>query len=441
MKLPRLVAAACLGTSLHAQGIAGTWQGTVTPGGTAFRQIFEFMRADTGWKTLYFSLDEASDTVIATSTILQGRSLKLVIPAYLGSPTGESYEGSLAADGRTLTGTLIRPPNFRYPLTLHRVGSHERWTVPSHVIRFVRVDTNVTLEVLDWGGTGRPIVFLAGLGYTAHVFDAFAPNFIQKYHVYGITRRGFGASSAPAFTRANYLADRLGDDVLAVIDSLGLRRPVLVGHSIGGEELSSIGSRHPDEVAGLIYLDGGFTYAYYDRSRSRGELRFDGRDLIEQLQQLQSNGLRPSELRALVRVVHDSTLPRFEKDLEQLAKALPALPPGPDNRPPPDTTPTAASAIEDAEEEYTNIPVPILAIYALPHKAPVGPGADSATAAMIRARWARLDSTAAADVIAFENGIPTAHVVRIPNATHFVFRSNAADVLREMNAFLSGLPQ
>ena len=40
---------------------------------------------------------------------------------------------------------------------------------------------------------------------------------------------------------------------------------------------------------------------------------------------------------------------------------------------------------------------------------------------------------------AFETGLPTAHVVRIPRANHYVFLSNEADVLREMDAFLGGL--
>jgi hypothetical protein len=52
-----------------------------------------------------------------------------------------------------------------------------------------------------------------------------------SYHVYGITRRGYGASSAP---ESGCAADCLGDDVLAVIDALKLNRPVLAGHSIGG---------------------------------------------------------------------------------------------------------------------------------------------------------------------------------------------------------------
>jgi pimeloyl-ACP methyl ester carboxylesterase len=50
------------------------------------------------------------------------------------------------------------------------------WHDPSsHSIRFVPVDKAVRVEVLDWGGTGRPLVLLAGLGNTAHVYDDIAP--------------------------------------------------------------------------------------------------------------------------------------------------------------------------------------------------------------------------------------------------------------------------
>jgi len=68
------------------------------------------------------------------------------------------------------------------------------WQDPSpHHIQFVNVQENVKLEVLDWGGSGRAIIFLPGLGNTAHVFDDFAPKLTGAFHVYGITRRGFGA--------------------------------------------------------------------------------------------------------------------------------------------------------------------------------------------------------------------------------------------------------
>jgi non-heme chloroperoxidase len=101
--------------------------------------------------------------------------------------------------------------------------------------------------------------FWPGGGNTAHIFDDFAPKLTAHYHVYGITRRGFGASGYSATENG---ADRLGDDVLAVIDSLTLNRPILVGHSIAGEELSSVASRHPDRVAGLVYLDAAYSYAF-----------------------------------------------------------------------------------------------------------------------------------------------------------------------------------
>ena len=133
-----------------------------------------------------------------------------------------------------------------------------------HKVRFVTVEEGVKLEVLDWGGLGRPLIFLAGNGDTAHAFDNFAPKFTGQNHVYGITRRGFGASSKPAPANGNYSADRLGDDVLAVMQALRIERPVLVGHSLAGEELSSIGSRFPNKVSGLIYLDAAVSWAFYD---------------------------------------------------------------------------------------------------------------------------------------------------------------------------------
>jgi pimeloyl-ACP methyl ester carboxylesterase len=68
-----------------------------------------------------------------------------------------------------------------------------------------------------------------------------------------------------------------GDNVLAVMDALKLTKPVLVGHSLGGEELSSVGSRYPQKVAGLVYLDVSYSYVYYDRSQ--GDARIDSVEL------------------------------------------------------------------------------------------------------------------------------------------------------------------
>lgn len=296
---------------------------------------------------------------------------------------------------------------------------------------FITVDKNVKLQVIDWGGSGRPVVLLAGLGGSAHVFDKFAPKLTANYHVYGITRRGFGASSAPAPATGDYSADRLGDDVLAVVDSLKLNRPVLVGHSIAGEELSSVGSRYPDKVAGLIYLDAGYSYAYYDRSR--GDLVLDSLELRKKLTQLLP-GAAPQDQKQLVQELLQTSLPQFEKDLREQQKALQSIPALPQSG---GLSSFTFQAVFAGEQKYTDIRVPILAIFAVPHDLgslfkddPTARGAAEAIDAAF----------AGAQAKAFEIGLPSARVVRLPNADHWVFQSNEADVLREMNAFLGSLP-
>jgi pimeloyl-ACP methyl ester carboxylesterase len=80
--------------------------------------------------------------------------------------------------------------------------------------------------------------------------------------------------------------------------------------------------------------------------------------------------------------------------------------------------PPASIAILAGEQKYTNIGVPILAIYALPKE----PQDDDVASR-------------------FEAVLPSARVVRLPGASHFVFLSNEADVLREMRAFIRSLPE
>ena len=87
-------------------------------------------------------------------------------------------------------------------------------------------------------------------------------------------------------------------------------------------------------------------------------------------------------------------------------------------------------------KKHTHIPVPILAIYALPPNFEDLPGDPSERAAF----EARHAVTMEAQANAFEAGVPSARVVRLPRARHEVFSSNEDDVLREMNAFIGSLP-
>src|SRR5690349_20267976 len=116
---------------------------------------------------------------------------------------------------------LLAPACAQEPIAWQDLSNHQA--------KFVTVEDGVRLEVLDWGGTGRPVVLLAGSWNTAHIFDDFAPKLTDCCHVYGITRRGYGASSQPA---SGYGDQRLADDVLRVLDALNIAAPVLAGHSM-----------------------------------------------------------------------------------------------------------------------------------------------------------------------------------------------------------------
>jgi pimeloyl-ACP methyl ester carboxylesterase len=124
-----------------------------------------------------------------------------------------------------------------------------------HVTRLVTVEDGVQLEVLDWGGSGTGLVLLAGLGATAHYYDDFAPALTARYRVLGVTRRGHRGSSSPP---VGYGFARLAEDVLRVIDTMGLVNPVVLGHSFAGEEMHVLGAQHAAKIRSLVYVDAAF---------------------------------------------------------------------------------------------------------------------------------------------------------------------------------------
>jgi non-heme chloroperoxidase len=249
--------------SFSQRDIAGNWQTMLKMGPLESRIVLKISKGHgDGWAGKAYSLVPEIQSLIMDSVDLQDSNIKLVWDNGQGR-----YEGKLSADGASLEGVYTWG-QFSSPVKLQRANKDTAWKIDesNHNVQFIAVEKNVKLEVLDWGGSGRALILLAGLNADAHVFDKFAPKLAAAgYHVYGISRRGIGESSVPL---SGYSADRLGDDVLAVMKALKVNRPVLVGHSIAGEEMSSIGSRHPQKVAGLVYLDAAYIYAYCDSSIS-----------------------------------------------------------------------------------------------------------------------------------------------------------------------------
>jgi len=416
--------------ALCSQHISGDWQGTIKTGDQEtgrYRYLLHIVKEHGAWNGTVRTIDQRIDwggVRPVSSLSLVGTDFKFVIE----QPDG-SYEGKVSPDLNSITGTWKQGQSQQ--LEFVRPTKDTVWRDdPHHTAQLISVDKEVKLEVLDWGGSGRSLVLLTGLGNSPHIFDQFAPKLTQNYHVYGISRRGFGASSSP---ESGYEADRLGDDVLAVLDALKLSRPVLAGHSIAGEELSSIGSRHPEKVSGLIYLDAGYPYALYNFAR--GDFTIDLKDLERKLEQLEP-GKRPQDPKQLVQELLESSLPAFEKQLREVQKNIVAAPPPAPSAVPPPRPLFASGAIISGEQKYTDIRVPILAIFALPHSTSPAIRNDPKKLAEYEARE---EESVGAQAKAFER-LPSAKVVRLPFASHYVFFSNEADVLREMNAFIGSLP-
>ena len=260
-----------------------------------------------------------------------------------------------------------------------------------HRAQPVTVSEGVELEVLDFGGRGRPIVLLAGLGNTAHVFDDFAPKLTSIGHVFAITRRGFGASTR---TESGYDVARLGEDVLAVIDGLAIGKPILVGHSLGGQELSYLASAHTERVAAVVYLEAAYRYAF----DVPGEFERDFPSLPA-----------PPSTPAPAPAIASIQLPEAERRQ-------------------PRGHPGAAQAILAGSQQFTKIDVPALAIFASPH--------DVATGDFERFDEAMTERQARA----FERGVPRARVLRWRRASHYIFLTLQDDVVKAITSFLATLP-
>ena len=92
-------------------------------------------------------------------------------------------------------------------------------------------------------------------------------------------------------------------------------------------------------------------------------------------------------------------------------------------------------------KKYNDIPVPALVIFAIPHAQAkwIDESTDPKVRQAARAFSAAELALTTRQAKAFQDGVPTAHVVRLPGADHYVYLSNEADVLREMKSFVSTL--
>ena len=317
-------------------------------------------------------------------------------------------------------------------LAAYAVAGEQEWRDPSpHQVRFVTVESSVKLEVLNWGGTGVPMVLL-GCYVSVHMYDEFAPKLTNQFQVYGITRRGIGASDKPT---TGYSVQRSVNDVLEVLNTLNVKKPVLVGHSCAGQILTMFAAQHSDRLHALVYLDGA------------GDPTMTPADV----------GASMPDPSLLPRAITPATPPDYTSfealhvsqrsargwafPEAELRQQFVANPDGSVGRSL--LSPVIRQAITvDArvKPDYSGIRVPVLAIYQrdLPFeevaaKYLIGNAQERAALRQQHAATRALYVRWQRDLLA---GVPTARIVELPGASLYMFLSNEGDVLRELRAFV-----
>ena len=153
--LSAFLLAIALAGSVFAQKITGSWQGTITtPEGTPRRIILRVIDGDGGaYKAKIYSIDQNFTGDWVDSMTVHNSTVRFAV-----GMLQLSYDGKLSADGKTITGTWTQGGST--PFTFQKTTPATAWPLPRdpspHTVKLVTVEPGVQLEVLDWGGTGRP---------------------------------------------------------------------------------------------------------------------------------------------------------------------------------------------------------------------------------------------------------------------------------------------
>jgi uncharacterized protein (TIGR03435 family) len=120
-----LIVFAVCGGALHAQDIAGTWQGTLQlPNGPTLRAVLQVTRPDDKTlKAVFYSIDQGAQPIDAGAVTFQSPVLKIAFPAI-----GGAYEGRLSGDGNSISGTFTQ--SAPVPLTFNRATPQTAWAIP-----------------------------------------------------------------------------------------------------------------------------------------------------------------------------------------------------------------------------------------------------------------------------------------------------------------------
>jgi pimeloyl-ACP methyl ester carboxylesterase len=124
--------------------------------------------------------------------------------------------------------------------------------VPEYSERFFRSGA-LRIHFRDWGDPAAPpLVIVHGLRDHSHSFDDLARGLLDRFHVLALDLRGHGDSeTTPYYAFGHFVLD-----LHNLVRALRLHRPILVGHSMGGEVVATYAGSFPDVPARLVLVEG-----------------------------------------------------------------------------------------------------------------------------------------------------------------------------------------
>ncbi|WP_334161379.1 alpha/beta fold hydrolase [Phenylobacterium sp.] len=116
----------------------------------------------------------------------------------------------------------------------------------------LKLQSGVELDVIQSGDpTGVPLLLLHGISDSAPSMRPFMSELPPNVRAIAISQRGHGDSSKPA---GPYTLDAMAADAAEALDRLGVRRTVVMGHSMGSMVAQRFAAAHPDRTRGLVLV-------------------------------------------------------------------------------------------------------------------------------------------------------------------------------------------
>ncbi len=100
-------------------------------------------------------------------------------------------------------------------------------------------------------GQGHPLILLHGFTGSTRTWDSFVPAWARDHRVLAVDILGHGDSDSPADPE-RYTMDRCVEDLVALLDRLGVEDTHLLGYSMGGRVALHLAAAQPQRIAGLV---------------------------------------------------------------------------------------------------------------------------------------------------------------------------------------------